>query len=225
MRYYPVHLDIRGRSCLVVGGGGVGTRKADTLVSCGAQVKVVSLEVTDELQRMAAEGRIILMKRPYASADLSGMFLVIGATDDEDLNRRISADAEGSRTLCNIADRPEKCNFFLPSIVRRGDLVITVSTSGNSPALAKKLRHTLEAQFGEEYAVLLELLGAIRKRLLASDHAPEAHKALFEKLINSDILNWIQHRRMDEVNRLLGAVLGEGWRAEDFFSQGDKPSL
>jgi precorrin-2 dehydrogenase/sirohydrochlorin ferrochelatase len=221
MRYYPIQLDIRGRRCLVVGGGGVGTRKVDTLLSCGARVTVVSPEVTDGLRRLAFCGVITLWERTYTSTDLEGTFLVIGATDDEDLNRRISADAGKLNILCNIADRPEKCNFILPAIVQRGDLVLTVSTSGRSPALAKKLRHDLERQFGEEYAVLLKLMGAMRQRLLAEDHAPEAHKPIFEKIVHSDILAWIRGNRMQDVNRLLAEILGEGWSAEDLLSEKD----
>jgi len=221
MRYYPIQLDVRGRRCLVVGGGGVGTRKADTLLSCGGRVTVVSLEITDELRRLSAGGAITLWERAYAVSDLEGIYLVIGATDDEDLNRRISADAAALNILCNIADRPEKCNFILPAIVQRGDLVLTVSTSGQSPALAKKLRHELERQFGEEYAVLLQLMGAIRRRLLAEAHAPEAHKPIFEKIVHSDILMWIRDSRMQEVNRLLAEILGEGWSAEDLLSEMD----
>jgi precorrin-2 dehydrogenase/sirohydrochlorin ferrochelatase len=221
MRYYPIQLDIRDRRCLVVGGGGVGTRKVDTLLSCGARVTVVSPEVTDGLRRLSDCGAITLWERAYTAADLEGIFLVIGATDDEDLNRRISADAGQLNILCNIADRPEKCNFILPAIVQRGDLVLTVSTSGKSPALAKKLRHELERQFGGEYAVLLKLMGAIRKRLLAEAHAPEAHKPIFEKIVHSDILPWIRDGRMQEVNRLLAEILGEGWRAEELLSKMD----
>jgi precorrin-2 dehydrogenase/sirohydrochlorin ferrochelatase len=221
MRYYPVQLDIRGRRCLVIGGGTVGTRKVDGLLSCGARVTVVSPQVTEDLRRLGARGAITLWEREYAAGDPSGMFLVIGATDNEDLNRRVSADAEQLNILCNIADRPEKCNFILPAVIQRGDLVITVSTSGRSPALAKKLRHALERQFGEEYAVLLDLMGAIRKRLLAQEHAPEAHKPIFEKIIHSDILTWIRDGRMPDVNRLLRDVLGEGWRAEELLAKGD----
>jgi precorrin-2 dehydrogenase/sirohydrochlorin ferrochelatase len=219
MRYYPIQLDVRGRRCLVVGGGGVGTRKVDTLLSCGGLVAVVSLEITDELRRLSAGGAITLWERAYAASDLEGIFLVIGATDDEDLNRRISADAAALNIQCNIADRPEKCSFILPAILQRGDLVLTVSTSGKSPALAKKLRHELERQFGEEYAVLLKLMGAIRQRLLAEAHAPEAHKPIFEKIVHSDILTWIRDSRMQELNRLLAEILGEGWSAEDLLSK------
>jgi precorrin-2 dehydrogenase / sirohydrochlorin ferrochelatase len=219
MRYYPIQLDVRGRRCLVVGGGGVGTRKVGTLLSCGARVTVVSPEATDELRRLSAAGLIRLWERAYAASDLEGTFLVIGATDDEDLNRRISGDAAALNLLCNIADRPEKCNFILPAIVQRGDLVLTISTSGKSPALAKKLRRELEHQFGDEYAVLLRLMGAIRKRLLAEAHAPEAHKPIFEKIVHSDILRWIRDGRMQEVNRLLAEILGDGWRAENLLSE------
>lgn len=219
MKYFPIQLDIRGRRCLVVGGGAVGTRKARSLLACGGAVAVVSPAATAELQRLAARGDLALRMREYDGADLEGAFLVIGATDDETLNRRVSADAERRGILCNIADRPGQCNFILPAVVRRGDLVITVSTSGRSPALAKKLRRSLQAQFGGEYAVLLELMGAVRRRLLAEAHAPEEHKPIFERLVHSDILTWIREGRRHEIDRLLAEVLGEGWRADDLLAK------
>ncbi|MBI5581630.1 MAG: bifunctional precorrin-2 dehydrogenase/sirohydrochlorin ferrochelatase [Deltaproteobacteria bacterium] len=215
MRYYPVQLDIQGRNCLVVGGGAVGTRKAERLLSCGAQVTVVSRGATDTLRGLAAQGAVTLTLRDYASEDLAQMFLVVGATDDEALNRRISADAERRQILCNIADRPEMCNFILPSILQRGDLTITVSTSGKSPAFAKKLRRTLAAQYGQEYAAFLDLMGAIRQRLLAQAHAPEAHKPLFEALIDSDLPALIRANQRDAINVLLEKVLGKGYRVEE----------
>lgn len=214
MKYYPVHLDINNRKVLVVGGGGVGTRKVRTLLACGARVTVVSLEASPQLRDLATSGEIILKKRSYQSDDLSGMFLVVGATNDEKLNRQISGDADRLNTLCNIADRPEGCNFILPSIVRREDLVITISTSGKSPALAKKLRKALENQFGEEYGTLLRLMGAIRNKLLRQAHEPEAHKPLFEKLLNSNLIGMIQENRTDDINALLSDILGEGYSFE-----------
>lgn len=218
MKYYPVQLDIRGRGCLVVGGGAVGTRKAETLAACGGRVTVVSPKATAALRQMASEGRVLLKVRDYGEADLDGVFLVIGATDDEALNRRVSAEAEARRILCNIADRPESCNFILPSILRRGDLVITFSTSGKSPAFAKKLRQRLEAQFGEEYGVFLELMGAIRRRLLARQQAPEAHKHLFEALIESNLLELIRTGRREEADALLERFLGSGYRMEELLN-------
>jgi len=219
MRYYPINLDIKNRNVLVVGGGGVGSRKVKTLLSCGARVTVVSREVSAQLQALAASGEIRLEQRSYQSDDLDGMFLVIGATNDEKLNRQISSDAEQLNTLCNIADRPEVCNFILPSIVHRDDLVITISTSGKSPALAKKLRKDLEKQFGEEYGKLLRLMGTIRKKLLRQAHEPEAHKPIFEQLINSDLIGMIQENKLEDINALLFDILGEGYKFEELMKK------
>jgi precorrin-2 dehydrogenase/sirohydrochlorin ferrochelatase len=214
MKYYPIHLDIKNRNCLIVGGGAVGTRKVNTLLECGAHVTVVSPDPTPHLAQLASGGSITLKKRTYRSDDLTDMFLVIGATDDEILNRQVSEDAERAQILCNIADRPEVCNFILPSIVRRGDLVITISTSGKSPALAKHLRQKLETQFGREYADFLILMGAIRQKLLSKAHEPEAHKALFNQLIDSDLIQLMQAGKTEEINSLLYKILGKGYKIE-----------
>jgi len=211
MRYYPINLDIQNRKCLVVGGGAVGTRKVATLIECGAAVTVVSPDVTPKLQDLSNNGTVSLEKRAFRSSDLDGAFLVIGATDDEVLNRTIHLEAEDRGILCNIADRPEVCNFILPSIVKRGDLTISISTSGKSPAFAKKLRKDLEMEFGEEYAEFLQLMGAIRQKLLSEKHEPEAHKHLFETLINRGLVDMVKHRRTDEMNSLLLETLGEGY--------------
>ncbi len=219
MKYYPINLNIQNRNCLVVGGGGVGTRKVTTLLDCGARVTVVSPDPTSRLKKLAAEGSIQLKKRSYRSDDVNKMFLVIGATDDENLNRQISKDAERVNILCNIADRPEVCNFILPAIVRRGDLAITISTSGKSPALAKRLRLNLETQFGEEYADFLRLMGAIRDKLLSQAHEPEAHKALFNQLIDKDLIGLIKAGNTNDINTLLYEVLGEGFNIEDLLPE------
>jgi len=149
------------------------------------------------------------------------MFLVIGATDDEALNRRVHRDAEKRGILCNIADRPEICNFILPSVVRRGDLTISISTSGRSPALAKKLRKELEQTYGKEYSVLLHLMGAIRRKLLKKAHAPEAHKPLFEQLVDSDLLAMIREDRRADIDRLLDEVLGQGFTYDALMKKSD----
>ncbi|MGD9234985.1 MAG: bifunctional precorrin-2 dehydrogenase/sirohydrochlorin ferrochelatase, partial [Desulfobacterales bacterium] len=112
---------------------------------------------------------------------------------------------------CNIADRPKACNFILPSIVNRGDLIIAISTSGQSPAFAKKLRKDLEKEFGDEYEEFLNLMGAIRKKLLSQDHEPEAHKHLFEQLIERDLVQMLKDGDTENINSLLLEVLGEGY--------------
>ena len=215
MRYYPVNLDILNRKCLIVGGGSVGTRKVLTLLDCGAIVTVVSPDATEKLLELADNGSIRREKRFYLASDLDGMFLVIGATDNEELNRQISADAEKLNMLCNIADRPEVCNFILPAIVNRGDLVISISTSGKSPAFAKKLRKELEKQFGVEDSEFLRLMGAIREKLLSEKHEPEAHKHLFEQLIKSDLVEMIKNNRKEDINSLFFDILGQGYEFED----------
>lgn len=219
MRYYPIQLDIQNRPCLVVGGGAVGTRKVGTLLKCGANVTVVSREVTPKLAKLAKEGGLVLEERDYRSSDLDGKVLVIGATDDENLNRQISREAQAKQIPCNIVDRPEVCSFILPSIVHRGDLMITISTSGKSPALAKSLRKSLERQFGDEYAQMLILMGAIRRRLLRQKHAPEAHRPLFEALINADLVTMIREHRIEDIDQLLFDVLGDGYHYRELMNE------
>jgi len=215
MKYYPVNLNIRNRRCLVVGGGSVGTRKVKTLLDCGAVVTVVSPDLSEELQTLSKSKTLFLKNRTFRSSDLDGNFLVICATSDQKLNIRISSEAEQRNMLCNVADVPEACNFILPAIVERGDLIISISTSGSSPAFAKTLRKELEGRFGEEYKLFLMLMGAIRKKLLDDDHEPEAHKALFEKLINGGMVNMIRDNNREGIQALLLKTLGEGYILEE----------
>jgi precorrin-2 dehydrogenase/sirohydrochlorin ferrochelatase len=215
MKYYPIFLDVRHRHCLVVGGGSVGVRKAVTLLDCGAAVTVVSPMISDKLTELAKNEPLIIEKRPFKFSDLKDKFLVIGATDNQELNQQIHAESERLDILCNIADQPEECNFILPSIVKRGDLVIAISTSGKSPAFAKKLRKDLEKQLGNEYAAFLELMGAIRKKLLAKEHKPDIHKPLFEELVNRGLVDMIKDHRKKDINLLLFEVLGEGYVFEE----------
>jgi precorrin-2 dehydrogenase/sirohydrochlorin ferrochelatase len=223
MQYFPIFLDIKNRNCLVVGGGDVGTRKVEKLLECGASVTVVSIDTTEKLKRLFEDRHIALIERAYRPSDLESRFLVIGATNDERLNRQLSMDAEKHNLLCNIADRPKACNFILPAIVQQGDLVLAISTSGKSPAFAKKVRKDLEKQFGEAYAVFLDLMGAIRSRLLREKHAPEQHKPLFQKIIQSDIISWIQDRQYEEIDRLLLDVLGPGYAVDELLKSDCQP--
>jgi len=210
MKYYPVNLDIRRQSCLVVGGGAVGTRKVRTLLDCGAVVTVVSPAVTNPIAVLAGENRISLKLRPYQRSDLDGVFLVIGATDNKELNRAIHADAGKQGKLCNIADQPDLCNFILPSVIERGDLIIAISTSGKSPAFARRLRKQLEVQFGPEYAGFLKLMGTVRKILLKQTRDPEAHRRVFESLIDQGLLECIRDGDKAQIDNILISVLGPG---------------
>jgi precorrin-2 dehydrogenase/sirohydrochlorin ferrochelatase len=222
MRYYPIYLDIQNKPCLVVGGGDVGTRKVMTLLDCRACVTVISITATRKIQELAEDKVILWVARHYNSEDLDGMFLVIGATSDESVNHQISRDALERGMLCNIADKPDACNFILPSLVRRGDLIIAISTSGKSPAFAKRLRKELEARFGNEYAEVLHLMGNIRNRLLTQSHAPEAHKSLFEALIDRGIVDLMRQKEDEKINDLLREILGEGYEINSLMKSNNR---
>lgn len=211
MKYYPINLDIRHQACLVVGAGQVGTRKVNGLLKCGGVVTVVSPNATPEIIELARQKKIIWCQREYESSDMPDQFLVIGATDDEALNLKIHQDALKNKVLCNIADRPAVCNFILPAVVQREDLVITVSTSGQSPAFAKRLRKELQQQYGEEYGSFLKLMGAIRKKLLKEAHEPETHKPLFEALIAKNLVGAVAENDLEAIDKMLNDVLGNGY--------------
>lgn len=212
MKYYPVMLDVRDKDCLVVGGGNVALRKVSGLAACGARVTVVSDSYLDEFYRFTESDGIRIIRRPYEETDIDGRFLVIGATDDEELNRNISKSARKKGVLCNIADLPDACDFILPSIVSKGDLIISVSTSGASPAFAKKLRKKIESMFGDEYALFLKLMRRIREKVLACEHAPEEHKSKFERLIEKGLPDMIRTGDITGIDRLLHDTFGPGYK-------------
>ena len=223
MRYYPVNLDVQNRECLVVGGGSVGERKIKTLLECGARVTVITTRANERIQVLSSEGHIDLKTRGYESSDLEGKFLVVGATDTEEVNEKISKDAASRGLLCNIADRPAACNFVLPAVLQQGNLVIAVSTSNKSPAVARWVRRTLEKEFGPEYATLLNLMGAIRQSFLSTGKSPEAHKRTFERLLDKGLLDMIRDNRIKDVDSLLNHVLGKGYRWDDLIKTEDYP--
>ena len=163
--YYPVSLNISGRKCLVIGGGKVAARKVEGLIEHGAVVQVISPEICQELDKLAADGKITVTSREYRAGDLEGAFMAIIATDDSRVNREVVAEAGKRNVLVNVVDKAEKSDFIAPSHLRRGAISIAVSTSGKSPALARKLRIRLEEEFGEEYARLAGVLGAVRTEI------------------------------------------------------------
>jgi siroheme synthase-like protein len=163
--YYPIFLNIGGKRCVVVGGGEVALRKVKTLMEHGANVEVVSLELCPELSKLAEEGRIKSHAKNYNSGDLKGALIAIAATDNAKTNERISSDARKQGVLVNVVDVPEHSDFIVPSTLTRGDIAIAVSTSGKSPALARKIRTELENKFGDEYAKLAEIVSEARSQL------------------------------------------------------------
>lgn len=208
MSYFPINVDIEKRPCTVIGGGRVGLRKVRGLLACGAAVTLISPEATPELAAMAAEGRLVWLARGYQPGDLVDAFLVIAATDNETVQEQVHAEAEQANILVNVADVPKWCNFILPATVRRGDLAISISTAGKSPALAKRLRQELEKSFGPEYGLTLELMGALRHLVLDMGHPHRENKVVFEKLLHPELVTFVARRDWPAIYNHIQSVLG-----------------
>ncbi|HYA88106.1 MAG TPA: bifunctional precorrin-2 dehydrogenase/sirohydrochlorin ferrochelatase [Nitrospirota bacterium] len=200
MKYYPVYLDMRGRSCLVIGGGSVAERKTITLLEAGADVTIVSPTLTSKLQELSQSGKITHRKKDFEEKDLSSEFLVIAATDSPELNNSAAMSCKKKHILVNVVVPPDESSFIVPSVVERGDLLIAVSTGGISPALAKKIRQELEAHYGVEYTLFLEKLAKVRKRVL--DEVPDEQKrrSIFQAIVDSDVIDLLKQGRTHEAD-------------------------
>lgn len=206
--FYPILVDLRGRRALVVGGGRVAQRKVETLLAHGASVEVVARELTESLERLRKNGTIRVPGTDFSEEHLEGVFLVVAATDDAGLNQRVSQGALKRGLLVNAVDQPADCNFILPSVLSRGNLQIAVSTSGKSPAFARKVRLELEQHFGEEYGLFLNLMGRLRKEILSLGLSQEENKRTFEGLVHSDLLQAIRRKNWQEASQILEKFLG-----------------
>jgi len=185
---FPMFVKLEGKRCLVVGAGKVGEPKIGGLIDTGARVHVVAPEASEAVREWAKTGKITLELRSFALADLEGTFLAIVATASRALNGSIYREAQQRGVLCNVVDDPEYCDFYYPAVVRRGDLQIAISTNGQSPSLAQKLRQQLERQFGPGYARWVAELGETRKLVLASDLDPQRKSDLLHSLASRDAL-------------------------------------
>ena len=205
MRYYPVFLKLDGKAALVVGGGGVGKRKIRTLIDSGvASVTVVdACPPDDALREIVKHDAVDFHCRPFEEGDIDGKFLVMACTSNTEVNERISDLCHRRGVLCNVADQPEQCSFIVPASIRRGDLTLAVSTSGKSPAMAKRIRRELEETFGDEYARLLRLMGEIRPLMLALDMRTADNTAVFRALVNSSLLEQMRLHNLDGVEEIL----------------------
>jgi precorrin-2 dehydrogenase/sirohydrochlorin ferrochelatase len=182
MTLFPMFLKLEGRVALVVGAGAIATPKIESLLQAGARVRVVALHANETVARWAQSGRIELVKKAFEPADLDDVFIVIVATSSREVNATVFNEALLRKILCNVVDDPEHCDFYYPAVVRRGKFQVAISTEGQSPALAQKLRLELEKQYGPEYEQWIEELGAERTKLFQSDMDPEQRRLLLHKL-------------------------------------------
>ncbi|HET9215762.1 MAG TPA: bifunctional precorrin-2 dehydrogenase/sirohydrochlorin ferrochelatase [Terriglobia bacterium] len=189
--FYPLFIDLRARHVLVVGGGDVAERKVDSLIQAEASVTVVAPDLTPRLQKLQESGAIRAIRRKFDEADMEDALLVISATDDPDTQNRVAAVARARKILVNTVDQPKLCDFIVPAIVRRGDLVAALSTSGKSPVLAATLKAKMEAIITDDAARAARLLGEIRTEVHTRFQDPDRSRKAFERVVESGILEWI----------------------------------
>jgi len=187
MPLFPISLKLRGRLCVVVGGGVIAESKIQSLLVAEAHVVVIAPKVTESVAAWARAGQIEWQSRTFSMEDLCGAFLVVAGTSSAQVNHDVFQQCEAEGILCNVVDDPEHCHFYYPAVVRRGALQIAISTEGQSPALAQRLRRELEAQFGLEYESWLEWLGAARRFLRSEGKDPEETKQLLHKLASEEM--------------------------------------
>jgi precorrin-2 dehydrogenase/sirohydrochlorin ferrochelatase len=188
---YLVNLDLRDRPALVVGAGEVAARKIAALVRAGARVTVVAVQASEAVLALARHGHVVLDERAFAPGDARGAVLVIGATNDDEVNRRVAADAWAFGALVNIVDRPELCTFTVPAVVHRGDLTLAASTEGRCPSLARVVRERLERQYGPEWSDVVARVAQLRQRLMREGWPPSRIQAAVSRVVEAGLVEAI----------------------------------
>ncbi|HEV2710749.1 MAG TPA: bifunctional precorrin-2 dehydrogenase/sirohydrochlorin ferrochelatase [Edaphobacter sp.] len=192
MSLFPIFLKLAGRPCVVVGAGNLAESKIESLQAANAQITVIAPEANERILNLAAAGEIVYQQRPYADGDLTGSFLVVAATNVPLVNRAVFAEATATGVLCNAVDDPPFCDFYFPSVVRRGDLQIAISTAGASPALAQKIRKDINAQLPLDAGEWLADLGNLRREVVAAEPLNEERKWLLHQLAQREVCGYDQ---------------------------------
>ena len=201
MAHYPINLDLRGRRCVVIGGGSVAERKVKTLLEFDADVIVVSPKITSELRKLVDSGFVEYIGGVFTPSVLDDVILAIAATDDKETNEAIYAESAARNIFVNVVDDPDLCTFFAPAVVRRGDFIISVSTSGKSPAMARNVRECLDSQFGSEYGELADILGELRDEVKARYSEMAERNGAFLRIIKSDVPELLAQGKPEEARR------------------------
>ncbi|MFZ5644013.1 MAG: precorrin-2 dehydrogenase/sirohydrochlorin ferrochelatase family protein [Bacillota bacterium] len=213
---YPVSLNIEKKRCLVVGGGNVAERKVKTLLEYGAAVTLAAPDITAGLQDLVQSGNVTYIKEQYKREHLEGIFLVIGATDDEGVNAKISADCMEKGLLVNIVDDPPNGNFYVPAVVRRGPLQIAVSTDGKSPMLARRIREQLQRDYPEAYGEVIEFIGGLRERVINEIKDSGQKERILSSMVDSVTMDLLRQGKFDLAKeRIMNAYTGSGGQPQD----------
>jgi len=206
--YYPIFVNLKDQPCTVIGGGKIAEGKVEGLLDAGAMITVISPALTPALQNLADEKQFTYIERIYQNGDLDGAFMVICATDQNDINHRVWLDASENHQLVNVVDDTPRCNFIAPAILRKGDLSIAISTGGKAPAMAVRLKEFLDKNIGPEYARFLELAGQLRSPL--AKHIPdfETRKALWYQILDAGVLDLLSQGNESEAMDLISNTVG-----------------
>jgi len=196
--YYPIYIDIEDRDVLIVGGGAVCARKAETMMKYGARVTIVSPEITDEIEEWERAGMLRVTRAPYSESVLEGRSMVIASTDDKCVNGRVARDCRRRRIPVNVVDVTHLCEFIVPAIVESGSIQIAISTGGSSPAVARTLKEDLQRFVGPEYAELNDLLGTLRKSAKSVLATDVDRKRFFDGIIAAGVLGMLREGRRRE---------------------------
>jgi len=196
--YYPIYLDIENRNVVIIGGGIVCARKAETMLKYGARVTVVSPEFVEEIEQWASDGKLALKRKHYDESDVDGANIVIASTDVQRVNEKIAADCRRRRIPVNVVDITPLCEFIVPAIVEKGSIQLAISTGGKSPALARTLKDDLQRMIGPEYAEVNDVLGTLRDGAKAALHTDLDRKAFFDGIIARGILQMLRDGRRSE---------------------------
>jgi precorrin-2 dehydrogenase/sirohydrochlorin ferrochelatase len=215
MRYFPINIDIRGKPVVVVGGGAVAARKCLALLAADARVTVIAPILAVPLRELVEKGVVRHLARKYSSGDIAGAFLVFVATDNYSVNQAVAKEAKNSGILTDIADDPDSGDFTSPAVISRGELMITVSTGGESPFLSRRIREELEERYGPEYAVLIKLLGRVREKLLTENRNSSYNKKILFSLLEHDLPAFLKNHSAVEINHLLHEHCGPGFSLAD----------
>jgi precorrin-2 dehydrogenase/sirohydrochlorin ferrochelatase len=201
--YYPLMADLTGKSCVIIGGGQVAERKAESLIDAGARVILVSPVCSPQIERWIQSGTVLVLRDYYRGGmqEIRDALLVFAATDSRAVNEAVCQEAKALGKLVSVADHTMGSSFIVPAVVRRGKLVIAISTGGASPAVAKKIRRELEQAFGQEYEVYLELLQELRLLIQSIVGDTVLRQAIFKSMLSWDLLAWIRSGRMDAAAR------------------------
>jgi len=206
--YYPVYIQLRDQACVVIGGGKIAEGKVEGLLAAEAKITVISPDLTQRLQELVEQEQIAYLARVYRSGDLTGAFMVICATDQVDINHQVWQEANSNHQLVNVVDDTPRCNFIAPSILRKGDLTIAISTSGKAPALAVRLKERLQREIGPEYERFLELAGELREPLARSIPDFETRKTIWYELVDSEILEVLAQGDEIAAREIISRVVG-----------------